>query len=248
MTDYTVVTGDTVNVYISSNITLFRSEKRLNKSMTIAELKSKLELITGGSSGNMKMDVFDKDDRLVCSLDDDNRLLGSYPVDDGNRLNVVDSSKSKGEFENTAGVEKFELSKDDYSKRGDTVQAYLKKNKLGKYNEEEMAQLANEKAKNEEAERKLAEEGGMVDGARCEVTVVGAGKRRGTIRFSGKVHFQPGWWVGVQYDEPTGKNDGSVGGKRYFTCPDKYGGFVKPVSVKVGDFPEEDLDLSDGEM
>ena len=63
-------------------------------------------------------------------------------------------------------MEKFELSKDDYSKRGDTVQAYLKKNKLGKYNEEEMAQLANEKAKNEEAERKLAEEGGMVDGAR----------------------------------------------------------------------------------
>ena len=61
--------------------------------MTIGELKSKLELITGGSSGNMKMDVFDKDDRLVCSLDDDNRLLGSYPVDDGNRLNVVDSSK-----------------------------------------------------------------------------------------------------------------------------------------------------------
>ena len=26
-------------------------------------------------------------------------------------------------------MEKFELSKDDYSKRGDTVQAYLKKNK-----------------------------------------------------------------------------------------------------------------------
>jgi hypothetical protein len=40
-----------------------------------------------------------------------------------------------------------------------------------------------------------AESGGMVEGARCEVTVPGQMKRRGTIRFSGTVHFQPGWSV-----------------------------------------------------
>ena len=34
----------------------------------------------------------------------------------------------------------------------------------------------------------------------------------------------------------------------HFYLQDKYGGFVRPATVEVGDFPEEDLDFSDGEM
>jgi len=62
-----------------------------------------------------------------------------------------------------------------------------------------------------------------------------------TRRYVGTVEGLPaGWWIGVHFDEPVGKNDGSVRGKRYFECPASHGGLVRPDRVRVGDFPEID--------
>merc|ERR1719228_2855108 len=65
-------------------------------------------------------------------------LMGSYPVDSGMRLHVKDTSGKASAFDDEmlSKVEKFELSQEQYSKRTDTVQAFLKRNNLGKYNEE----------------------------------------------------------------------------------------------------------------
>lgn len=40
------------------------------------------------------------------------------------------------------------------------------------------------------------------------------GSKVGTVRYIGITEFANGEWVGVELDEPRGKNDGSVNGKR----------------------------------
>lgn len=61
--------------------------------------------------------------------------------------------------------------------------------------------------------------------------------RQAIVRYIGDVHFRPGDWVGVELDEKTGKNDGSVQGTRYFDCRDGYGMFIKPVTLSIIEEP-----------
>lgn len=196
-------------------------------------------------------------------LDEEDKMLGAYPVEDYMRLYVKDTNphRIKNQYTDVSLVEKFELTEEEYTKRSgmkslckvkdknstisilDTVRAFKERNKLGRFSEEAAAkERAIELAYKEAAEH-------IKVGDRCEVIVDDESvRRRGTVRFVGETQFQPGLWVGVQYDEPLGKNDGSVQGVRYFTCPNKYGGFVRPTKVNVGDFPEEDLMDSDDDL
>lgn len=64
------------------------------------------------------------------------------------------------------------------------------------------------------------------------VFVIGAGRRTGTIRYCGPVNFAVGTWYGVELDKPEGRNDGSVQGQRYFTCPANCGVFAPPARVQ----------------
>ena len=47
-------------------------------------------------------------------------------------------------------------------------------------------------------------------------------KKVGTIRFIGQIEPLPlGWWIGVELDDESGKNDGEVKGVRLFQCAPK---------------------------
>jgi tubulin-folding cofactor B len=198
-------------------------------------LKGKLELLTGAMSSSMRLELRDKDGVPIQKITDDSATLAQLNVQNGMRIHVIDTAPSLLE-EDTPDVA-FNLSKDEYEKREESALSFLKKNRLGRFDDEKMKQ----KQEQEERETKLAES--IKAGDRCEVRVPGNPTRRGEVRFVGPVHFKEGIWVGIHYDEPMGKNDGSVGGKRYFESKPNYGGFVRPSHVTVGDFPEVvDLD------
>lgn len=59
----------------------------------------------------------------------------------------------------------------------------------------------------------------------------GQGSKVGTVRYMGATEFAAGDWVGVELDDPRGKNDGSVNGKRYFECRPNFGVFVPVTKV-----------------
>lgn len=89
---------------------------------------------------------------------------------------------------------------------------------------------------------------GVEVGMRCEVR---PGGRRGVVAFVGVVPDigGGGHWVGIKFDEPVGKTDGTAGSERYFEAPPGFGGFVRGKNLQVGDFPERDIldELDDSE-
>ncbi|MEE6473638.1 hypothetical protein FKM82_010116 [Ascaphus truei] len=53
----------------------------------------------------------------------------------------------------------------------------------------------------------------------------------GVIRYIGPTDFAPGLWLGLDLRNAKGKNDGSVGDRRYFHCKPNHGVLVRPSRV-----------------
>lgn len=74
----------------------------------------------------------------------------------------------------------------------------------------------------------------MAEATKVGVRVEIIGKNlRGTVAYVGSTMFASGKWIGVVLDVPKGKNNGVVQGKRYFTCDENCGVFVRQQHIKV---------------
>jgi tubulin-specific chaperone B len=227
---------------------------------TVNALKSKLAFHCGTTPSAMQLQLRDPKGSPIADLTDDLKKFGFYSPENGFILHIRDldpsSASAGGWLEDTSKVEKYVMSDAEYSKRENTYRKY-KEEKLAADPtwtiEREMAEkrgvpyvppAAKEKVDDPDFQ---ADEASRIEvGCRCQVS---PGEKRGEVKFVGKIAGLPlGWWVGVQFDEPVGKNDGSVKGVRIFDCPMSYGTFVRPDNVEVGDFPELDVLGSDDEI
>ncbi|KAG8733442.1 hypothetical protein FRC12_018882 [Ceratobasidium sp. 428] len=209
----------------------------------------KLESVTGIAPDSQRLTVHRSGDASDSAplhvLDDDSRPLGFYSLSDMMLLKVADTNVNSltGQFTDVSGVQKFELTDEEYQKRTDSVLAYKQTHKIGRFAD----------STETPASQVYTAAPEIKAGARCKVeTEPGDSEaKRGVVRFVGPTKFGKegtGDWVGVEYDEPLGKNDGSVQGERYFTCKDKHGVFMRPDRVTVGDFPPVDPFADEFEM
>jgi len=230
-------------------------ELRLDRHMTILSVKEKLKSHTGTAVGSMLLQLKDLSGQIIATLGDDSVQLGYYSPQDGFTLHIVDldpnSSSANGWLEDVSKVEKYQISEEAYNARENTYRKF-KEQKLKEDPtwtlQKEIAKKSGKEIKESVTDPEFQAEAakGISVGSRCEVY---PGSKRGEIMYVGKVDGLPlGYWVGVKYDEPIGKNNGTIKGQKYFECLPKYGGMVRPNNLKVGDFPPaDDFEFSDDE-
>lgn len=233
-----------VRLFITHSVLPIQTEKPFDETMTVGELKRKIYQMVGTSPEAMKLELYSGNDRLIHSAlhQNNNQTLTNLGItEDYMRIHVVDQDKSNqqalNDLNDVSQVKKYEISEEDYDKRQDTFRKWKEKHILPYM----------KKSKNHTIDQNQYNDPSCVDSnwmnQRCEIQ--NELKSRGTIAYVGKIHSSPGYWVGVKLDEPVGKNDGSAQGKKYFDASPKYGIFVRPDQIKIGDYPELDYEFDE---
>ncbi|KAM4059977.1 CAP-Gly domain-containing protein [Hirsutella rhossiliensis] len=226
------------------------AERRVTPSWTISQLKGKLETVTGipPSSQKLTLQAPGGAERVpIDAADEDSIRLCTFPLAPYAELHVEDIRPpgARPNYTDTSGIDKYVMPEQEYEKKVDSVLAWKRAQKLGRFDPDAPG---HEQARLDAGEQQVLLRGIQI-GKRCRVG--GEDTRRGVVRYVGEVAEIPGGsgaWVGVQLDEPGGKNDGSIAGTRYWgeVSELKHGVFVRPERVEVGDYPPMD-DLEDME-
>lgn len=234
-----------IPVYFTSDLT--SSERRVSPRWTIGYLKQRLEQITGIECQYMALHHYPNGNSNEYKMigDKDDSTLAEYNIAPYSRIHVMDldpNSKLK-QLSQVSATQEFQLSEEEYNKRADSVLQWKKQQQLGRF---DPAYNDSKKRAQEENEQKAQN---IQVGQRCRVINI-EGERRGVVKFVGRIpELDKGEsvWTGVEFDEPVGKNNGTIGTLRIFDAKPNHGSFVRPKQVEVGDFPELDPFASDEE-
>jgi len=248
-----------------SNLNRKMIELKFDLHTSIGQLKQRLHAHCGTPAEFQRL-ILKDGEHPIAHLDDDSKMLGFYSVESGMTIHIIDedpySLSRGGGLEDTSLIQKYRMTEEAYEQRSGTLREWIREQKAKDPNwkppKANMMAGGNpwaaqpngttaEAAKPQEVGPETVE--GIEVGMRCEVM---PGGRRGEVAFVGEVEGLSGGghWVGVKFDEPLGKSDGTVKGTRIFECEPMFGGFVRGRNVTVGDFPEvfdEDLEDEDEE-
>lgn len=223
------------------------AERRVTPAWSISTLKAKLETVTGipPSAQRILLKTATEGSVPIEASDEDSTHLTAFRLTAYAELHVLDTRPpgARPNYTDASSVEKYVMPEEEYAKKTDSVLAWKKAEKLGRF---DPTAPSREEAKIAAFAQEVRDRG-IETGKRCRVG--GDDTRRGTVMYVGDVKEIPsgsGAWVGVRLDEPVGKNDGSINGARYWGEPSdmKHGVFVRPERVEIGDFPAMD-DLGD---
>lgn len=214
--------------------------------VSLATLCYRIYPLTGIEPSDMKLTTKDHEGNVLGTIDP-SALEDTYQILNDTRISrifIEDTSSNPIANQLKPGDDDvtFKLSEEDYAQRENTLLAWKARNKMGRFDPAYNEQL--------ESSRKLQKErlAALEIDQRCAIKTEGRPERRGWLRFIGVVPeiSTTDTWCGVQFDEPVGKNNGSIKGNVYFgPVNPNYGGFLKPTSVETGpQFTPFELEIS----
>ncbi|CAD8105286.1 unnamed protein product [Paramecium sonneborni] len=225
------VNDSTVNLYLTYNISTFKMISiRFDLMQTIGSIKESIEKKYGSNPKFIQLQLKDKQGNFITYLNDDVKFLGTYGAKDGYEMHIIDNNPNI-----VPNVQKYTISDEDYDKLPVNMR------KLKKQFLQQQAAGGNLGQNKPEINVNYQEDEALqiAINSRCQINQ----GQRGTVRYVGQVpEIGLGYFVGIELDEPTGTNNGNIQGFQYFQCPQKFGIFVRPNEIIVGDYPVLDLD------
>lgn len=126
---YDSMAQGTVMVTVShSNLQQKHVDLRWDMHATVLDVKIRLTKHCGTPAQDMRLILRDGEGRDLCAMDDDDRPLGFYSVQNGHTIHIIDTNpyslSAGGGLEDTSLVKKYEMSDEEYNKRKNTLRAY----------------------------------------------------------------------------------------------------------------------------